>query len=112
MGYGGGLLVSRRQVIGMVAAVVAGPFLHPAFGMAAAAAGTAGDLSFARFATLVGTEFALHLDGRRKLALTLSDARLRESHPLDRPGLTGESFSLLFAGRGSQAFASGQFTLT
>ena len=115
-----GPILSRRQLLGATAAVVtvrlapalfgSSPLqlpLKPGRGRAAPR-----ELSLDRFAPHVGSDFTVRLSAGRRLRLRLVEATDRQPHPADRRGLSGESFSLVFSGRGAKAFDHGTYTVT
>jgi hypothetical protein len=75
-----------------------------------ASAGPA-DLTLARFAPHVGSEFEIRVGGGQGVRVTLIEATAREPHSADRRGLAGESFSLVFEGNGAKAFDHGTQTV-
>jgi hypothetical protein len=70
------------------------------------------DLALARFTPHVGSDFMVRTAARHSERVTLLEATAREPHSADRPGLRGESFSLIFAGGGAKTFDDGSFTVT
>ncbi len=102
---------SRRQIFlaagaaALVAAVpgvrrVAVPLRWLLGSPAEAATGkAAGDLTLARFAPHVGSSFAVKTGTLVRVPVTLDQATAHTPNPADRPGLTGEAFSLVFRGQ-------------
>lgn len=68
-------------------------------GSAAAAPG--GGLTLDRFAPHVGSDFAVTGGRLGAVSVTLDEAAAHQPSPSDRPGLTGEAFSLVFRGKGA-----------
>jgi hypothetical protein len=109
---------SRRQVLGGAGALAAAGLAPAVLGnlprlqhqqLSWAAEGPAvADLSLGRFTPHVGTEFVVRATGgTRRVRIALVEATARLPHPLDRQGLSGEAFSLVFAARGAEAFGPG-----
>jgi hypothetical protein len=107
-------MLSRRQLVAMAGALTAAWFApallesppHLTLWSGRATADTA-DLTLARFTPYVGSEFEIRTGGAQAVRVTLAEATARTPRPADRPGLVGESFSLVFAGNGTKAFDHG-----
>src|SRR5207249_2462326 len=100
-----GPMLSRRQLLGAAAAVVTVRLAPALFGSSplqlplepGRAGATTGELSLARFAPHVGSDFTIRVSAGRRLRLRLVEATERGPHQADRRGLSGESFSLIFS---------------
>ena len=85
---------------GVLRAAIRSPF-RTASGWTAAR--PADDLTLARFAPHVGSRFT----AAGGASVILEEATPRAPHPADRPGLAGESFSLVFRNDGRTALDDG-----
>jgi hypothetical protein len=104
--------VSRRQVLGALGALgaaVAVPLAGPRFG---AASPSPSELTLARFAPYVGSEFTVRTGTLETRRLTLVEATAPAPHPVDRRDVTGESFSLVFADHQGKSFDDRSYTLS
>lgn len=106
---------SRRQVLSAGVAAVAMPGLRRAAlpwlrGAPSTPQQAADDWRLARFAPHVGSAFVVR-QGGQATRLTLAEATARPPHRVDRAGLTGESFSLIFRGDRSAAIPGGVHTV-
>ena len=113
-----GPAMSRRQmlVVGAMAGLAGAipalrrpvPFpFHAPWGAGGPESGSTDDLTLARFTPHVGTRFTVRSPALGAVALTLEEASARAPHPADRPGLRGDSFSLIFRAAGGPALPDG-----
>lgn len=110
---------SRRQLLGAAGALATASLVPVMFGglpgylqLARVGAAPAMDLSLARFTPHLGSEFVVRPQAAlRPVRISLVEATARQPNPLDRQGLTGEAFSLVFAARDAGAFGPGIHTL-
>jgi hypothetical protein len=113
---------SRRQILGAAGALATAalapgvlgtlPSLHLLLPQAGEGPAMV-DLSLSAFAPHVGTDFLVRADaGLRPVRIALVEATARLPHPLDRRGLSGEAFSLVFAARGAGAVEHGIHTVS
>ena len=111
--------MSRRQMLagaGMAGIAAAMPALrrlqvpYPFRGRAAPAS-PGNELTLARFAPHVGSRFTLRT-ALVTARVTLEEAGATASHPADRAGLQGESFSLIFRGGEGTALEDGIYRVT
>lgn len=110
---------SRRKLLvmtGGLGAVLVSPVLRPSPALALLApdriaAPGAALLTLARFTPLVGSTFGVVSGRVQTVRATLEEATARAPRPADRPGLSGESFSLIFAANGRKALGDGTYTV-
>jgi hypothetical protein len=110
---------SRRQILGAAGALATASLAPVMLGglpsylhLARAGAAPAMDLSLARFTPHLGSEFVVRPQAPpRPVRISLVEATARQPNPLDRQGLAGEAFSLVFAARDAGSFGPGIHTV-